>query len=191
VLKPLQLAARLHAQLRVEVRQRLVHQKRARLAHHRARERHPLPLAARQLARPSMQQTFNLQHRGHTLNAPPDFIPHHLPHAQRVGDVLRDRHVRVERVRLEDHRHVARPRGHVVHALGADQDVARGRVFESRQHPQRRRLPAPRRPEQHDELAVLDAQRQVVHDHRRAEPLGHVDEADVHKAGAGGRGKTS
>ena len=46
-----QLEPRLDAQLRVEVRERLVHQERVRLAHDRARERDALPLPARELPR--------------------------------------------------------------------------------------------------------------------------------------------
>ena len=42
------LGAGLHAQLRVEVGQRLVHQERLRVAHDRPAHRHPLPLPARQ-----------------------------------------------------------------------------------------------------------------------------------------------
>ena len=59
-----------------------------------------------------------------------------LAQRQPVGDVLRHRHVRPERVALEDHRHVAllgrqraRRRGH--HAV-ADRDLARRRLDEAR-----------------------------------------------------------
>ena len=48
--------AHLHAQLRIEIRQRLVEQKDRRLAHDRAPHRHALPLAARQLARLAFEQ---------------------------------------------------------------------------------------------------------------------------------------
>ena len=51
-----QLEARLDAELRVEVRERLVHQERVRLADDRARERDALPLPARELARIALQQ---------------------------------------------------------------------------------------------------------------------------------------
>jgi hypothetical protein len=40
--------------------------------------------------------------------------------------------------------------------LAVDPDLARGRQFQPRDHPQRRRLAAARRAEQHEELAVLD-----------------------------------
>ena len=41
-----ELGAHVHAQLRVQVRERLVHQERERLAHDRAAHRHPLALTA-------------------------------------------------------------------------------------------------------------------------------------------------
>ena len=50
-LDPRDLGAHLDAQLRVEVRERLVHQERLRLAHDRAAHRHALPLPARERAR--------------------------------------------------------------------------------------------------------------------------------------------
>ena len=51
LLQPLDLAARLHAQLGVEVGERLVHQEHLRVAHERAAERDALLLAAGELAR--------------------------------------------------------------------------------------------------------------------------------------------
>ena len=55
------LRAHLHAQLGVEVRQRLVEQEDRRLAHDRAADRHALPLAARELRRPALEQRVELQ----------------------------------------------------------------------------------------------------------------------------------
>jgi hypothetical protein len=56
-----ELAAHVHAQLGVEVRQRLVHEERRRLAHHRAAERHALALATGQLCRAPVEQRLDLQ----------------------------------------------------------------------------------------------------------------------------------
>ncbi len=53
-LQPFQLEAGRRAQLRVEVRQRLVEQQNARLDRERARDRDPLLLSARQLAGPAV-----------------------------------------------------------------------------------------------------------------------------------------
>ena len=52
----LELGARLGAQLRVEVRERLVEEEHRRLAHEGARERYPLPLAARELLRAPVEE---------------------------------------------------------------------------------------------------------------------------------------
>ena len=53
--------AHVHAKLRVEIGQRLVHQECRGLAHHRAAERHALPLAAGELRRPALEQRIDLQ----------------------------------------------------------------------------------------------------------------------------------
>ena len=55
-LQSLDLAARLRPQLRVEVRERLVHQENLRLAHDRPPERDALALSSRELARLAVEQ---------------------------------------------------------------------------------------------------------------------------------------
>ena len=58
------LGARLDAQRRVEVGERLVHQERLRLAHDRAAEGDPLPLAARELLRLALDQLVQVEDLG-------------------------------------------------------------------------------------------------------------------------------
>jgi hypothetical protein len=88
--------------------------------------------------------------------------------------------VGVERVALEDHRDVALPRCELRHVAVADQDGARGRLFEAGDDPKQRRLAAPGRADEHHELAVLDLQLDVVdRDHATAELLRHVSERDA------------
>src|SRR3546814_13437044 len=58
------LDAHLHAQRRVQVRQRLVEQEDLRLAHERAADRDPLPLAAGQLLRLAAPPVLELQDPG-------------------------------------------------------------------------------------------------------------------------------
>jgi hypothetical protein len=55
------LGAHLHAQLRVEVRQRLVHQERLRVAHDRAAHRHALALAAGQVRRLALEVLLEVE----------------------------------------------------------------------------------------------------------------------------------
>ena len=59
-----ELDAHLHAQLGVEVRQRLVEQENLGLAHQRPADRNPLPLAARKFRRPAVEIGLKLQDAG-------------------------------------------------------------------------------------------------------------------------------
>ena len=60
-----------------------------------------------------------------------------------------------------------------------DADRPRRHLFEPREHPQERRLAAPRRPDEDEELAVLDRQRDVVdRDDVAAEDLRDVVDLD-------------
>ena len=68
----------------------------------------------------------------------------------------RTRHVRVERVALEDHRDVPLLGRQLGHVPAADQQAAARRGLQPGDHPQHRALAAARRSDQHDELAVLD-----------------------------------
>jgi hypothetical protein len=61
----------------------------------------------------------------------------------------------------------------------ADLERALGGVLEACQHAQRRALPAARRPDQHEELAVCSLQREIVDRDRVAEALGDVLEDDL------------
>jgi hypothetical protein len=159
----LDLAAHRHAQLRVEVRQRFVHQERLRLPDDRATHRDALPLAAAELLRLAVEQCLDREQLGRLPDAPLDLCLRHAREPQAEGDVLRDRHVRVERVALEHHGDVAILLRHVVHTTAADEEVARADLLEPGDHPQRRGLPAPRRPDEHEQLSLPDLERQLLH----------------------------
>src|SRR2546421_158989 len=137
-----------------EVRQRLVHEEDARVAHDRTPHGDSLALAAGELARLALQQVSEAQCLADTLDTAPDLASRRVPRPQAEGDVLEDGHVRIERVILEDHGHVAAPRVDIVDDLVADQDLAGRYLLEARHHTQRSRLPASRRADEHHELAV-------------------------------------
>ncbi len=131
------------AELRVEVRERLVHQERPRLADDRASHRDALPLAAGELRRLAVEQL------GRARAAPPP--PRRAArasafgaraHLEPVAEVLAHGHVRVERVALEDHRDVAPPRRELGDVLAVDPDRPVRHLLEARDHPQQRRLAA-------------------------------------------------
>jgi hypothetical protein len=95
-----------------------------------------------------------------------------LPHAQREGDVLRDGHVREQRIALEDHAKLAafrRQGGDVApveqHGAGAGRD-------EARDAHQDRRLAAAGGTEQRQELAAPDLERDILHRREGAVALG-------------------
>ena len=70
----LDLEAHLHAQLGVEVGQRLVEQEHRRLAHDRAAHRHALPLAAGKLARLALEERPELEDAGGAIDARLDVV---------------------------------------------------------------------------------------------------------------------
>ncbi len=77
------------------------------------------------------------------------------------SEVLFDRHVRVERVVLEDHRDVALLRRDVVDDAVADPELAGCDLLEPGGHSERRRLAASGRADEHHHLSVLDLQVEV------------------------------
>ena len=99
-------------------------------------------------------------------------------HLQPERDVVVDGHVREERVLLEDHVHGPAIRWNPGHVVPFQDDAAGVRQLEARDHPKRRRLAAPARPEQREELALTDLERHVVNRSMRAEALADADEAD-------------
>ena len=175
-----ELGAHRDAQLRVEVRERLVHQERPRLAHDRATHRDALALAARQVSRLAVEQVIEPELARDVAHARLALLPRRLAQLEAVGEVLRHRHVRVQRVVLEHHRDVALLRLAHRHVLVADRDRALGRVLETRDRAQQRGLAAAGRADEHHELAVADLEADPV-DRRDAvrEPLGHVSQADA------------
>ena len=70
----------------------------------------------------------------------------------------------IERVVLKDHRDIAVGRADVVDELVVDVDLALGDILQPGDHLQQRALAAPRRPEQHQELVILDRQIDIADD---------------------------
>jgi len=108
------LRSHLHAKLRVEVRERLVHQKRRRLADDRASHRDTLTLPARQRARLALQKRLEVEDPRSVADALVDLLLGDLLELQTERDVLIDRQVRIQRVALKHHRDVPVARRHVV-----------------------------------------------------------------------------
>ena len=161
-LKAAHFAAHLDAQLRVEVRERLVHEEDRRLAHDRPAHRDALALAAGERARLALEERLKPESLGRVADPPVDLLLRHLLDTEAEGDVVVDREVWIERVALKDHRDVAVPRGDVVDDPVPDPDCSAGDVLEPGDHSQGGRLAAARRPHQNHELPVGDVERQRV-----------------------------
>ena len=186
--RPLELAElRAHglAERAVERPERLVHQEDAGAEDERPGQRHPLLLAARQLAR----EPVAVPRQAHQRRAsPPRARPPRRAETPRTrsgkGHVLADRQVRKERVVLEHHADLAamgRQPGHV-HAVDPDR-AGVGRL-EPGDQVQGGRLAAARGAEERQELARLDRERQLVDRRHGAESLREAQELE---AGAGPR----
>ena len=159
----LDLGAHLHAQLGVEVRQRLVEQEHLGIAHDGAAHGDALALAAGELLGLAVEQLGDVEDAGRLVDALPDLGLGIALEPQAERHVLLHRHVRIERVVLEHHGDVAILRRHVVDDVAADQDLAAGDVLEPGDHAQRRRLAAARRAHQHHELVVGDIEVDAAH----------------------------
>jgi len=177
------LRAHLDAQLRVEVRERLVHQERLRVADDRAPHGDSLPLPARERPWLLVQRVREAEDTCRLGHACVDLTLRQPAHLEREAHVLRRVHVRVERVVLEDHRDVAVLRRQVVDHLAVEHDLPRGDRLEPGDHPEGGRLAAARWADEDDELAgphleveVGDGVRAVGIDLRKAfeRDLGHV-----------------
>ena len=98
---------------------------------------------------------------------------------QREQHVLQHRHVREQRIGLEDQPDVALLRRRVGHVAAADEDAARRRPVEAGDQRQQRRLARAARPQDGDELALGDRQVDIVGRRDGAVALAHALEADI------------
>jgi hypothetical protein len=136
-------------------------------------------LSARELPRLAVLeagQADQLEHRARPARALG------LPEAallEAVGDVVAHAQVREERVGLEHRVDVALVGGQPGDVVPADPHLAFVGPLEARDQAQRRRLPAPRRPEEREELARPDLEVDAVDGRDVAESLRDSDELDV------------
>ena len=146
---------------RIERAEGFVEKQHFRVGGEGARNRHPLPHAARQLTGPAVERV----RRGPPARARAAPEPL-VPRAARVGyaashgeaDVFERGEPRQERVVLEDERRVA---ADAAHRLAVDDDAAAVGGGEAGQDAQQRRLSAAHRADDRDELATLHAERDV------------------------------
>jgi hypothetical protein len=129
---------------------------------------------AGELPRLALEQLGDVEDARGLLHAARDLVLRVVLEPQPERHVLVHRHVRVERVVLEHHGHVAVLRRHVVDHLAVDRDLAGADLLEPGDHPQRRRLAAAGRADQHHEFLVGDVEVDAAHRLGVVEALDHL-----------------
>ena len=140
------------AQLGVQVAERFIHQKHRRFPRHGTPQGNPLFLPAGELLRQAVEEWFQLQGLGHGVDALFNQLLPRGAHPQERGksaaelaelilqllrqaamaatsqpeaEVVAHAQVRIERVALEHHGHVATPGPHLAHGALADDNFTR------------------------------------------------------------------
>ena len=171
------LGAHLVAQLRVKVRERLVHQQHLGASDDGAADGHALALAAGERLGLAVEELGDIKDLCRLAHAAVDLVVGHflemrlavrvrlrdLLELEREGDVFIDGHVRIKRIVLEDHRDVAVLGRDVVHLLAVDEELTAADLLETGDHAQRGRLAAAARADEHDELLVGHVDVEVLH----------------------------
>ena len=110
--------AHLHAQLRVEIGERLVHQEDRGLTDERTSHRHTLTLTAGELPRTAVEHLGEPEMTEGGLTHPTVALGlADAAHRERETDVVVRRQMRIQRIVLKDHRDVTVARGQIVHDL--------------------------------------------------------------------------
>ena len=107
VMQPADFKTHLLAQIGVEVRQGFVEQQGFRLDDQGAGQRHALLLSAGQFAGITLRQNFEFGGFKDDVEFFGDGGAIDLSQPQAIDDIFGDRHMRPQRVALEDHRHLA------------------------------------------------------------------------------------
>ena len=111
----------------------------------------------------AVEEPVEAEQRGHLLHAALGLGLRAAAHLEAEADVLLHREVREHGGLLEHHRHVPPTGREVRDGLAVDPDLARGEVFQPGHQAQDRGLPAARRADQGDHLAVVHLQRHLAH----------------------------
>ena len=178
-LQRLDLVAQPQAHTGIERRQGLVEQQQAGRGSKRAGQGHALLLAARELrriARPCVRQANQGQKLGDALG---DGGPRLTAAHQAVADIVSHREVGKERVGLEDDAEVALGRRQARDVPALLLDRAGGLRIKAGDGTQQGGLAAARRPQEADELALRDIERDVAEGGDVAEALVEVTDLQI------------
>ncbi len=168
------LVAHAATQVGIKITQRLIEQQYFRFEDQRPGQRHALLLAAGDLIHIAIVKALQVHHRQRLFDAGFDLSTRHAEHLQAVADVLAQRHVREQGVRLEHHADITLLNGAVGHVLAVDKDLPAGGLFQPGDQTQYRGFTAAGGAEQRYHLPLRDRQVDVFNHRVRAKALGHV-----------------
>src|SRR5215831_4867821 len=183
----LDLDLHLHAQLLVEGAEWLVEEEEHRLDGKDTGQRHALLLSPGELVWIAAVEPRQPNQAQHLRHASRDLGARALAHAQPERDVVGHRHVREERIVLEDDADVAEMRQHVVHHLVSQHHLSTARRQEAGDALEQGGLAAAGGPQQSDELAARDVEADAVDRRHWAIASRHLDEPEVRPGARGAR----
>ena len=152
----------LHAQLGIEVRQGLIHQKGRRFPHHRAPHGDPLALSARQCRRLTVEQRLQLQGLCYFTDALRALGLALSRKLHREGYVLEHSHMRIQGIILKDHRNIPVLRRQILYILSTNAQGSAADLLQPRDHAQGCRFSASRRANENEELAIVYRQAKIL-----------------------------
>ncbi len=138
-------------------------------------------LPARQLGRFAIQQFPDVHQFGDRADLARDGGPVVAFHAEGKGDVVGDRHMRIERVILEHDPHRTTLRGQGRHIAVAEMQAAGIHPVDAADREQRRGFATARRPQQRQHFTRADMQVHLGNDRGRTEPLGEFGQDQFHQ----------
>ena len=174
IVQPADVDPHLGAERGVEVRERLVEEEDRGTPHDRAPHRDALALPPGELLREALEEGVEAEHRARFADALVDLARRAPAQLEAEGEVVADGEVRVERVALEDHRHVARARRLARDVTTGELDRSRVRLLEPRHEPEERALAAAARADEDGERPLRNVEVDAPQDRVRAERLGHA-----------------
>ncbi len=170
----------LHTQFGIEIGERLVEQEHLWLAHDRTADGDTLALTTRQFGWPFLELLLQMQDARRFLHHVVDLCLRRLFQAQREGHVFEHGEMRIKRVGLEHHRHLALGRLDLGDITAFDRNRACRRFLQPCDHAQERRLSAARRPDEDGKIPCRNIQTDIMHDAERAKTLADIAKRDPH-----------
>ncbi len=161
--------------LGIKIGKRFVEQEYRRLADDGAPHGNALSLTARQSTWQMIQIRCQVEQRGGSLHRLSDIRLWQFAKVQAETHILRDRHMRIERIILENHRDIPVLRGNIIHDPAIEPNGSARQVLKTSDDSEQCRFTTSRATNQGNELAIIDLQINPVQDSDQAVTLAKVD----------------